>query len=73
MGAFSVWHWLVVLMVIAINVVWLIPAIVILRKAGYSGWWCLLLFVPGVNIVMYWVFAFARWPNLVTSLPGRTI
>jgi uncharacterized membrane protein YhaH (DUF805 family) len=54
-------------------VVWLIPAIVILRKAGYSGWWCLLLFVPGVNIVMYWVFAFARWPNLVTSLPGRTI
>jgi uncharacterized membrane protein YhaH (DUF805 family) len=70
MGAFSGLYWLIM---IAVTVIWLIPAIKILHKAGYSGWWCLLLFVPVVNIVMYWVFAFARWPNLVTSLPGRTI
>jgi uncharacterized membrane protein YhaH (DUF805 family) len=70
MGAFSGFHLLIVIVVIAF---WLIPAIKILRKAGYSGWWCLLLFVPIVNIVMYWVFAFARWPNLITPLPGRTI
>ena len=36
----------------------------VLHKVGRSGWWCLLLFVPVVNIVMVWVFAFARWPAL---------
>jgi len=32
------------------------------RKAGFSGWWSLLMFVPLVNIVMIWVFAFVQWP-----------
>lgn len=42
----------------------------ILHKAGYSGWWALLLFVPVVNIVMIWVFAFADWPRLTTANGG---
>jgi uncharacterized membrane protein YhaH (DUF805 family) len=45
-------------------VVYVIPVVMILRKAGYSGWWCLLGFVPLVNIIMLWVFALASWPNL---------
>lgn len=36
----------------------------ILHNAGYSGWWVLLAFVPLVNIIMIWVFAFADWPVL---------
>ncbi|QPK61520.1 hypothetical protein IVG45_11465 [Methylomonas sp. LL1] len=36
----------------------------ILLKAGLDGWWALVLLVPVVNIVMIWVFAFSRWPNL---------
>jgi uncharacterized membrane protein YhaH (DUF805 family) len=32
------------------------------RKAGFSGWWSLLMFVPLVNIVLIWVFAFIKWP-----------
>jgi uncharacterized membrane protein YhaH (DUF805 family) len=40
------------------------PVWKIIRKAGYSGWWALLYFVPLVNIVMLWVFAFSYWPNL---------
>ena len=36
----------------------------ILNKAGYSGWWSLLMVVPLVNIVMVWVFAFSDWPAL---------
>jgi uncharacterized membrane protein YhaH (DUF805 family) len=36
----------------------------ILKKAGYSGWWSVLMVVPLVNIVMVWVFAFADWPAL---------
>jgi len=36
----------------------------ILHKAGYSGWWSLLMLIPIVNIVMIWVFAFSDWPLL---------
>ena len=43
-------------------VVMVIPYVKIIRKAGFSGWWVLVLFVPLLNFVMLWVFAFARWP-----------
>jgi uncharacterized membrane protein YhaH (DUF805 family) len=39
-----------------------VPAAAILRKAGYSGWWVLVALVPLLNVIMFWVFAFARWP-----------
>ena len=39
-----------------------IPAVKILHKAGYSGWWLLTAFVPFLNVIMLWIFAFARWP-----------
>ena len=35
----------------------------ILRRAGYSGWWAPLMFVPWVNVVALWVFAFMKWPR----------
>ncbi len=35
-----------------------------LRNAGRSGWWCLLMFIPLVNVVAIWAFAFVRWPAL---------
>jgi|HubBroStandDraft_1064217.scaffolds.fasta_scaffold126335_4 uncharacterized membrane protein YhaH (DUF805 family) len=62
MGGLSITHLLITL-VIAV-VIYVVPVVMILRKAGYSGWWCLLGFVPIVNIVMLWVFAFATWPVL---------
>jgi hypothetical protein len=34
----------------------------IVKKAGYSGWNVLWMFVPIANVVMLFVFAFARWP-----------
>ena len=33
------------------------------RKAGYSSRWGLLMWIPLVNVVLIWIFAFARWPN----------
>ena len=62
MGGTSIVHWFIVLAFML--VIYVIPAVVILRKAGFSGWWCLLGFVPIVNIIMIWVFALADWPNL---------
>lgn len=34
----------------------------IARRAGYAGWWALLMLVPVVNIIVLWLFAFAEWP-----------
>lgn len=59
MGSLSIWHWLIVLIMLAI---YLVPAAKIASKAGYSGWWCLIMIVPLVNLVMLWVFAFSSWP-----------
>ena len=65
MGSLSEGHWLISLVVIVVVLaIYLVPIVTIIRKAGYSGWWCLMLFLPLVNIVMLWVFAFAKWPSL---------
>ena len=38
------------------------PGAMILGKAGYSRWWILVSLIPILNLIMYWVFAFSRWP-----------
>lgn len=43
---------------------------IILRKAGLSPWWAAVMIVPLVNVVMVWVFAWARWPNLPEGVTG---
>jgi hypothetical protein len=58
-GSFSIWHWLILLVYVAIFV---IPGWRIIRKAGYPGAWSVLMLVPLVNIIMLWVFAFTQWP-----------
>lgn len=45
----------------------------ILRKAGYSPWWALVGFVPLLNLVMFFVFAFARWPILSGGQPSGPV
>jgi len=64
MGDLSIWHWLVLLVVVF--GLWLVGRV--LRKAGYSPWWALLTVVPVVNIICWWVFAFASWPRDRKSL-----
>ena len=58
-GSFGLWQILIFLIMIA---VFMIPYVKIIKKAGYSGWWVLVMLVPIVNFVMLWVFAFVRWP-----------
>jgi uncharacterized membrane protein YhaH (DUF805 family) len=65
MDDFSFFHWLIVIAIpVGLLVLYFVPIVKILRKAGYSGWWCLIVFVPLVNIIMFYVFAFADWPAL---------
>jgi hypothetical protein len=58
-GSFSIWHWIIILFFLAI---YLVPLWRIVGKAGFHGAFSLLALVPLVNIVMLWVFAFAKWP-----------
>ncbi|HZM67973.1 MAG TPA: hypothetical protein VFC16_16910 [Nakamurella sp.] len=43
-------------------IVFFIAYIQIIRRAGYSGWWVLVLIVPLLNIVMLLIFAYKEWP-----------
>jgi energy-coupling factor transporter transmembrane protein EcfT len=47
----------------------IIPAWKVVAKAGYNGAWSLLIFVPLVNIVMMYVFAFSEWPKERQTMP----
>jgi bacteriorhodopsin len=58
-GSLSIWHVVILLVMVA---VFIIPYVKIIKKAGYSGWWVLTMFIPLLNFIMLWVFAFARWP-----------
>jgi hypothetical protein len=63
MGSFSIWHWVILFfMFFAFPLLYIVPAWRIVTKAGYSGFWSLLGFVPLLNLVMLWIFAFSSWP-----------
>jgi hypothetical protein len=59
MGSFTVLHWLILLINVCIIVV---PCWKIIQRVGFPGMWSLLLFVPLVNVIALWVFAFIEWP-----------
>jgi uncharacterized membrane protein YhaH (DUF805 family) len=62
----SAFHFLIVIVVL---ILYFVPIVKTLQKAGYSGWWSLILLVPLANIVMFYVFAFADWPALRGATP----
>ena len=56
----SFWQLIMIVLLIAIPVIVFGPVV---KKAGFSRWWSLLLMVPLVNLIMVWVFAFMEWPT----------
>ncbi|HSF94663.1 MAG TPA: hypothetical protein VLA52_06505, partial [Thermohalobaculum sp.] len=60
-ASFSLEGWPALLAIIVVMVVlYGIPAMWIVRRAGLVQWWGLLAAVPLVNIVAIWVFATCR-------------
>jgi uncharacterized membrane protein YhaH (DUF805 family) len=55
---------LVLALVVALVVVSIIALVRIVQRAGFSGWWVLIILVPVVNLVAFWYFAFGEWPAL---------
>jgi hypothetical protein len=39
-----------------------IPVFIILRRAGYSGWWTIGWFIPVLNVACILIFAYRPWP-----------
>ena len=67
-SSLALMHWLVVITIFislflaALYVVIGIPAAHILHRTGNSRWWSLLIVIPIVNVIGFWIFAFMRWP-----------
>jgi len=70
MLSFTLWH--VLALVIGLLILWAFIVVFgrILNRAGYSRWWLATLFVPVLNLIMVWIFAFADWPAAKRNAPG---
>jgi hypothetical protein len=51
--------------------IFIIPYWVIWKKAGFSPWLSLLMFIPVINIIMLYVLAFSQW-NVVPASQSVT-
>jgi hypothetical protein len=52
-----------------ITVILIIPYWFIWKKAGFSPWFSLLMFVPFVNLIMLYVLAFSEWKVVPVPSP----
>ncbi|NBV20076.1 MAG: hypothetical protein EBS11_26370 [Janthinobacterium sp.] len=64
MGSLSIWHWSIIFFIIFVTV---FPTWRIVSKAGFSGWWSLLSFIPVVGFFALWIFALVDWPAKVPA------
>jgi hypothetical protein len=59
MNGFSVWHWLVILILLFLAG---FPIGRIIHRTGHSAWWVIAFLIPGIGLIAIWVLAFVRWP-----------
>lgn len=60
------------IIVLPVLVLTVLPFWVIFEKAGFPGALSLLMMVPGINVIMLFVLAFARWPALERGEETKT-
>ena len=60
-GAEYVWLMPIIMPLVALVLAG-VPVASILHRAGRSRWWMLIAFIPLLNLIGLWVFAFSRWP-----------
>lgn len=51
----------------AIGLMIIVPFWAIFSKAGYLGAFSILMVIPGVNVIVLYIFAFGRWPSLANG------
>jgi len=52
----------IIIMVLVYIAIFAVPVAQLLYRTGHSRLWVLLAFVPLVNIIFLWIWAFKRWP-----------
>jgi len=57
-GGISLWSVLLILFLLFLPLIY-IP---VMHKAGFSGLWVIVFYIPVLNVIMFWVFAFVKWP-----------
>jgi hypothetical protein len=55
---FSIFHWLVILIV---GLLWVVPLAHICRRVGIGWGLALLGFIPLLGVISLWIVAFSRW------------
>jgi hypothetical protein len=60
---------LIVILAVVALIIWL-PWSRIFSKAGYSPWLSLTMFIPLVNLVVLFWFAFSEWPAIRRGAPS---
>jgi hypothetical protein len=61
----SNWHWVMaIVMPLLFIVIVGVPVANVLHRAGRSRWWTIVAFIPLLNLIGLWVFAFTRWPQV---------
>jgi hypothetical protein len=59
------WHWVMpIVMPLLFIILVAVPVANVVHRAGRSRWWTILAFVPMLNLLGLWLFAFVRWPNV---------
>jgi len=61
MGTFSLWHWIIVLLVLWI---WVFPLWRILKRIGRTPALALLAVIPLIGSILLWWIALSDWPKL---------
>ena len=64
MGGISIWQIIIILIMLGLSLAWTLLLARIAGKAGFNKWWAVVTFIPLINIVFVWVFAFSKWPVL---------
>ena len=62
MGGISYWQILIILIMLGLCLAWTLLLARIVGKAGFNKWWSVITFVPILNVIFIWVFAFSEWP-----------
>lgn len=57
---FSTFHWLAFTIMVVVIVY---PLGRILSRLGYSPFWCIVAFIPVVNLIGLWILALTEWPR----------
>ncbi len=60
---------LVPIFVLVFMAILLVPYWFIWKKAGFSPWFSLLMYIPLVNLVMLYVLAFSQWKVVPAPQP----